>query len=76
MKRLFGNEIQATHDEWLKAAEQLETEVSRQGIQVVRVPFDPTDFVRFRDAHPEIKGNQKLRQAWVVNRFAANNPDG
>lgn len=71
-KRLFADpdDLQASHDEWLKSAGKVVAALKKQGFQVTRVPFDPVSFAAFRAANPDIQANGKGRSSWAAHRLS------
>ncbi|TBW39951.1 hypothetical protein EYW49_04585 [Siculibacillus lacustris] len=54
-----------TFDQWLKSARQIEREISARGDKVVRIGFDPTEFLLFC-ATRGLKPDEQSRAAWAA----------
>jgi hypothetical protein len=44
LRMMEDDELNCTHEEWLKKALDVERQMKKQGVEIVRVPVDLSDF--------------------------------
>jgi hypothetical protein len=66
--RLMEDEVDQTYEAWLQKALRLERKMKKEGIEIVRVPVDLTDFDFWCTVHKK-KRNGAARSEYVRDKI-------